>query len=362
MTQETSSLPVMDVAGTSREMGRSHGEQCRQSIRREIERYLTPLARKWHLTPADSAERFRAFEPLFECVAPWLLEEMSGIAEGAGTSFAEILFLNARHGGVGVLAEQDSAGEAGCTAFAAAGPAVAGGGVLAGQNKDTSTAALERYYLLRTRPRKGPRVLALTYPGEVGHLGIGSGGVAVFGNALRARRRPFGGPHNLFRRPVLESSSLAEAAAICDRLEAWTEGNFVVADAHGSLASFELIGGKRRGLAAIAHVITHANHILHPDLEKEEVYPARAVESEPRRQRLEELLRANFGQLTVQHCMAALRDHQHRPHSICRHNDQPGAGVPIVTTCALVAEVGEGRMHVCPGSPCRNEFTEYGFD
>ena len=355
-------MELVDVSGTPRAMGRSHGEQCREPIAREVDGQLDGVARRWRLSRDAALHRFRVFLPLFERAAPASVEEMRGIAEGAGRSFDEILFLNALHGGAEAIEPGAATTSDGCTAFAARPPATADGAVLAGQSKDTGPSSRERYYLLRTRPARGPRVLALTYPGLLALLGISSGGVAVFGNALYGRRPVFGGTHAMPRRPILESASAKEAVRVFDRLPQWADGNFLVADAGGEMVSVESLGGRIRRVEPDGAVLVHANHILHPDLAADENYPRRAVESEPRHRRMAELLAAGDGRLTPAHCMAAFRDHANDPDSICRHGGQLGGSPRCETTGAFVADLKARVLHVCLGQPCRGEFAAYGFD
>ena len=354
-------MDLIDIEGSPREMGRSHGEQCRGRIAKELETTVAPLARKWRMPREETLLRFRAFLPMFQSIAPNLVQEMQGIAEGADRTFDEILFLNARHGGVQALEETSLTGDA-CTAFAAGPSTVAGGGVLAGQNKDSGKAALDRYYLLRTKPDKGARILALTYPGEVGHIGIGSGGVSVFGNALYGRRHPLGGPHNLARRPMLGCASVTEATAIFRGLAGWSEANYLVADADGRIADVEVLNGNVHREQISDGIYSHGNHVTHADFLAGEDFANRETESERRTCRLRECLEADAGALTPEHCMRALRNHDDNPQSVCRHKAPIHGGGDMWTTCSLVADMREGLLYVCKGNPCENEFVKVGFD
>ena len=352
-------MDLIDVSGDSRQIGRGHGEQRRDQIARELQQ-LDELAARWHVKRPAVLERFDVFRGMFERVMPESIDEMAGIAEGAGRRFEEILFLNARHGGIPALEGEPSA--AACTSFAAAGPMVRSGGVLAGQNKDTIPSSLDRYFLLRTSPTSGPRMLALTYPGEVGGVGINSFGVGVFSNALFGRHHPIGGPHNLVRRAVLECRSVDEAHAMFGRLEAWCEANYLVADGTGKAACFEVVGGGVRRVDSVGHLITHGNHVLNDELLAEEDFPDRQAQSAARAARLEDLLRAHDGRLTWHDCARSLADHEHGPHSICRHGAAVHSGDKLYTTSALVADLENLVLHLSLGHPCQNRFEPYGFN
>ena len=82
-------------------------------------------------------ERFGVFKPMFEHVAPSLIDEMLGVAEGAGRGFDEILFLNARHGGIEAL-ESGRTPTTACMSFAVGGDGAAANGMWAARRRTTA--------------------------------------------------------------------------------------------------------------------------------------------------------------------------------------------------------------------------------
>ncbi len=341
---------VVDVAGTPREMGRQHGEQRREIIVREATEGVERFAERRRLTREGALHLVGRFEKQYRSYAPHLIEEMEGVAEGAGLSFIEVLYLNARYD-LGSLPD-------GCTSFGVGADATAHGGTIAGQNKDTAPASADRMYLLRTNPTSGARVMLLTYAGEVGHIGMGSRGIAVFGNSLYVREHPFGGTQNLVRRLMVERETLEECEAILQRLGMSAPGNWIVGEKGGRVADFEVVGRRYRRIDGGRGILTHGNHITHPDLLEEEDYPQRGVESEPRAARLREMLEAKAPGVTAADCREALRDHVDEPHSVCRHGGTVhGSG--IQTTSSLVADLGEGVLWLGRGHPCRHEHVPF---
>src|SRR5437016_11205131 len=79
------------VQGTGRERGRQHGEQARARVHRSVDAYRRVFAHyagwDW-ATVRREAARFEA--PIAE-FRPAYLDEMRGIAEGAGLDLADIL-------------------------------------------------------------------------------------------------------------------------------------------------------------------------------------------------------------------------------------------------------------------------------
>jgi len=344
---------VVDVRGTPREMGRQHGEQRREVIFNEAKQGVDRFAQSRQLSTEKALSLIGLYERQFRDYAPHLIEEMEGVAEAAGLSFLDVLYLNTRYD----LAALPS----GCTAFAVGADITANGGVIAGQNKDTVPLSADRMYLLRSHPSSGAGIMLLTYPGEVGHIGLGMKGIAVFGNSLFVKEHPFGGTQNLVRRLMVEQENLEQCEAILQRLGINAPGNWMVAERGGRVADFEVTGRRFRRLDGGRGILAHANHVLHPDLLEDEAYPTREVDSVPRYSRLKEQLEAKAGKLTVEDCKQALKDHAHEPNSICRHGGTIHNLPPIVTTSSLVADLAEGVLWLARGNPCLHAHIPFAF-
>jgi isopenicillin-N N-acyltransferase like protein len=341
---------VVDVHGSPREMGRQHGEQRREVIAREAVEGVERFAQARGVARRRALEMVGLFERQYRDFAPHLIEEMEGVAEATGLSFLEVLYLNTRYNLVSL--------PSGCTSFGVGGDAGAAGTAIAGQNKDTAPLSADRMYLLRTNPDSGARIMLLTYPGEVGHIGMGIRGISVFGNSLYTRDHPFGATENLVRRLMVEQETLEQCEAILRRVGTSGPGNWMVGEKSGRVADFEVVGHRYRRIDGGRGIITHANHVVHPDLLEDETYEARETESVPRYRRLREQLEAKAGSITAADCREALRDHEHAPHSVCRHAGSVH-GSEIVTTSSLVADMGAGVLWIARGSPCRHEHVPF---
>src|SRR5947207_1907570 len=79
---------LIRVRGTHREMGRQHGEQASEQIRTHIDQ----MSRSREQLNAQASR----FKPLFEKHCPHLLDEITGLAEGARITLAEALAVNIR--------------------------------------------------------------------------------------------------------------------------------------------------------------------------------------------------------------------------------------------------------------------------
>ena len=100
-------FPLIEVAGTPREMGRLHGEQAAALITR----YLASIEKSTGKDRDELGARARAFEPFIDTLNPLLLDEVRGLAEGAAIPYEHALLCQAR--GEAVKAPLE-----GCTAFA----------------------------------------------------------------------------------------------------------------------------------------------------------------------------------------------------------------------------------------------------
>ncbi len=350
--------PLYRAAGTHRGLGRQHGEQA--AVR--IGAHLDALRSSLGFSGEQFKRRALTFLPLFERYCPHLVEELQGLAEGAGIAFHEALAVNVR-------AALGTAPEEGCTSFVISAGGTANGEPLIGQTSDTLPNVMDFGYVLRLEPVDKPKMLMWTFGGMLGYHGLNSAGVAQFANDLGEGGPParFGLPHYPFKRLLLECSSLAEVVDLFERLPLASNGNYVVCDGRGAILDVE---ATTAGPAFIhddgAGFIAHANHFCASQYATEENHQQSVTDSFPRQERIDTLLGRRFGSLTVDALQALLRDHDNHPASICRHprSVDPADGFEQAgqTVAALVAEPASGRLHISYGPPCESPFVSYTLD
>jgi isopenicillin-N N-acyltransferase-like protein len=339
------------VEGTHREMGRQHGEQASKQIRAHVELI------------GRSRDRLRAqaarFKPLFEKYCPHLLDEITGLAEGAGITLEEALAVNIR-------AELSKAAPEGCTTYVIGRRGTANHQILAGQNSDMGKTSIDLGYILHLKPKSKPQVLIWTFGGMIGYHGMNSAGVAIFENALsdsgEVPRGRFAMPHYPVKRMILESSSVETALSLFEKIPLASNKNYVMCDGSGAIldvetttAGPELLKDKGAGFLA------HGNHFVCGKYANKETEAALVVDSRKRFDRIHELIRADFSSLTVDRMKAHLSDHSGHPTSICRHAETPGAG-SMRTVASMIAEPAARRMHVALGNPCNSRYVTYSMD
>ncbi len=208
-------FPLIDLAGSPRERGRTHGKAAADRLKRGAKMYAESLLKsgvEWK----ELERRAEAMVPGIEHFDPAYVEEMRGIAEGAGEPFAAVMLMNARTEMVAAARRQKAAQHFpdGCTAALALPEASADGVLLHGQNWDWRAECAETGVVLRIRRDDGPDILTFTEAGGLARSGLNSAGIGLTANALECERdyaRGAGVPVPFIRRKVLESEFLAQA-------------------------------------------------------------------------------------------------------------------------------------------------------
>jgi len=337
------------VEGTHREMGRQHGEQASKQIRAHVEQI------------GHSREQLRTqasrFKPLFEKYCPHLLDEIAGLAEGAGITLEEGLAVNIR-------AELRKAGPEGCTTYVIGRRGTTNHQILVGQNSDMGQMNIDLGYILHLKPKSKPQVLIWTFGGMIGYHGMNSAGVAIFENALSDNgavpRGRFAMPHYPVKRMILESSSVDAAFGLFEKIPLASNKNYVMCDSSGAILDVETTTAGPEVLTDQgAGFLAHSNHFVCSKYANKEKEDALVADSRKRFDRIHELIRLDFGSLTLDRMKAHLSDHSNQPVGICRHAEGPGS---MRTVASMIAEPAFRRMHVALGNPCNSRHVTYSMD
>lgn len=347
----TDTYPLIRVSGAPYEMGVQHGEQARDRVRNFVEMILSDVV-KDGVTREDVMGRTAAFRPLFDASVPDLMDEVRGLADGAGLTNEEALLLQIR-GEIGQVCQEA------CTTFAISGAGTADGRILIGQNSDMDPRQEEVGIVLHVVPEEGPRILMWTFGGHLGYHGMNSEGVAHFANALGggpAWRLAL--PHYPVKRKILEQKTVSDVLAVFDGNPVCSSGNYVLSGGCRTIEDAELTP---EGYAALGDggkgYIVHANHFCSDRFHSADNDKVSIPDSFGRHERIEALVSEAYGSITVETMQTILSDHEGHPSSICRH---PKSGDNVGKTVAsLIAEPEAGRFHVSRGNPCEHAYTTY---
>lgn len=360
--------PLIEISGPPRERGRQYGEQARDRIKLGIAHYSAQLAAR-QLSSEDIHELALTFEPTISGFEPAYVEEMKGIAEGAGVSYGDVMLLNARTE-ILKLADRRRAQppkeqpeKDGCTGLVLLPEATASGRLIHAQNWDWKAECAETTVVLKVRREDGPDLLTYTEAGAVGRSGMNAAGISITANYLESDRdyRTLGVPLPFIRRKVLEQSVFAEALSIVYSTPKSCSNNMMLAQCNGVAINMECAPDETFLVLPENGAIVHANHFQSP------VALAKLVErgvinmpdSLYRDIRVRQLLTPHLGRAEMTHAAAALLDDFEDPWSVCRP-PRPSKTTNLSATVATVLmEPALGEMHVAMLPAVCPEFTTY---
>ncbi|MBL0898084.1 MAG: acyl-CoA--6-aminopenicillanic acid acyltransferase [Reyranella sp.] len=367
-------FPLIDLSGGPRERGRQHGKAAADRLRRGARMYAESLLKsgvEWK----ELERRAEALVPTIEKFDPTYVEEMRGIAEGAGEPFAAVVLMNARTEMVVAARKQQAAEQFpdGCTAALALPEASADGVLLHGQNWDWRAECAETGVVLRIRRDDGPDILTFTEAGGLARSGLNSAGIGLTANALECDRdyqRGPGVPLPFIRRKVLEASHLALAVQTIVSTPKPGSNHMAVshATAGGTVAEafgFECAPDDTFWIAPDRGLYVHANHwIAEPARARvkdtglaetpDSIYRDKRV-----RDQLSQKLVSGRSKLTLEDFRQAFFDDWGTPHSVCRPPRPNNRGVVTATTAMILMRPGEGHLEACPMPALNRAFTTY---
>lgn len=341
MTEHT--FPLIEVSGSAYQMGYQHGAQAADLV----QKYLLWIERLTGKPRNLLNQNAMAFLPMMEGLSPAFVEEVRGLADGAGISFEEAMLCQAR-------AEAARVNEGGCTAFALTGSATADGRPLAGQNQDLEPEYADVAILLHVKPPCGrPRAVIFTFAGQLGYSGMNQYGLAHFANALYDFQWRPGTPHYPLKRVMLEQRNVEACVKLLQRHRTCSAANVVICDGEGQIGDVEI---RPEGIApfedAHADCCLHTNHYLTPDFVDYETNSL--PDSCPRLDRIRVLIRENWGKITVETMKRILADHEGDPGGICRHGERD-----MHSISGYIAEPTKGVLHVRRGHGCLGTWRTY---
>lgn len=356
-------LPLIRVAGSHREVGRQLGEATTDVIRAAVafDGQLPPGR-----TRAAQLELAAAHRDVTMRATPWLVDEITGAAEGAGVDPLELFAASIEE----IWAVRPSqAGPGGeprgghCSDLVAAPPATADGHVWVAHNNDLSPASEAAAVAVEWRIPDEPVVFSLGI-GPWISVGWNDAGLSLTGNELSPNDDRIGVPRLLMVREQLTARTLDEAVGMALRPDRASSYNTVFAHRDGGVVNIEgSATDAELTRPRAAGTLAHTNHYACGRMRRYEGDPAYALRSAVRLDRALELLDGPDGAgpvaatLTGDALFAALCDHATSP-ALCRHGD----GTETSVTCFwCLADVTAGVVSYGRGNPCAGRRAEYRF-
>jgi hypothetical protein len=375
-------MPVLRLSGSPREMGRRHGEECAQWIKLVAEDYWQALENPpVSLSHGDVLNGISEIEAMIaEHTDEAYLEEMRGIAEGAGLTYEDVFVSNC--GFDLMVSRSDPAARAEmfsrfeklsdrCASFVAWGATTRDHRIICTHNNDGPRFPAQYQAVFIARPQEGYAFISPSTVGKLGqHSMINSQGLFVVGtgldNGTKEKVEKVGVPLDvIFRCIAQRCATTREAVETLKRLPLTVAGNFIFADRSRDVelvqatpffsASVQVDPGKD-----YLHVTNHAL--------VEEIKPFLSLRplssTHYRYQTMARDLEAKCGdideeeakQIMSSHYDWSVKDIHPCENTPCRHHEFKGelGGTNRCSVWDLDALSG----HVALGNPCRAEWVE----
>ncbi len=349
--------PLVEIYGTHREMGRQIGEARREQVRHSVENARLLIAAAYdtlELTWEGAQIQSRKYLPFAEERYPQYVDELRGIAEGAGLTLDELVTLNAMEAVAG-----DALHLTRCTSFAVNETRTADGHVLLSHNEDWVPEDEDDVYVISAKPAEEPPFLAVTYGGLLPNVGFNAFGIAQLIDSVYPTDSRIGIPRLVAARAVLASKRLSGAIGRCLIPHRDSGYNHLLAHESGELYSIETSARQFEFHHGTDGYMVHTNHYLGTEMKRIEKDPHELISSNVRYNRANRLLRQNSTH-TIKTLQAIQKDHVNLPNSICNHNIE---GIDPLdresTICAFIIDLTTREMRVTWGNPCQNMYHTY---
>jgi hypothetical protein len=361
--------PFVDVSGSPYDRGRQHGAAVSKRVERSIELYAGQLGGLGFDARAKST-LIGEFARAIEAFGAHYIEEMRGIADGAGVSLEDVVMINARTEVVAKArliknkpVEVDEEADDGCTGAIIMPERSATGALIHGQNWDWRAECAETAIVLRVRRDDGPDILTFVEAGGLARCGLNAAGLCITANYLECERdfKQTGVPLALIRRKVLEQEHLALAIKAVATLPKACSNNMMLSSAKGFGIDFECAPDEAFPLYPSDGLVVHANHWVSPvALSKlKDTGIPRVPESYYRDWRVRKLLDEAGRALSVEDLKHALFDDFLSPHSVCRPPRPNDTGNLSASVAMVIMEPDRGLMQVAPLPAMNRTFTRY---
>ncbi|BCJ94157.1 peptidase C45 [Anaerocolumna cellulosilytica] len=349
-----SKIPYIKVVGSYKERGFSHGSQCAEMIKKNIElcKSLCCILRKssWEMLLRDT-KRFVKSIRKYDLD---LYIEMEAIAAGAGVTTEEIIFLNVHTELLNPIWNKASVNE-GCTSIYVGRKRTAGNKIYLAQTWDWIHDFKEVLIILHSDDQEGHQFITITEAGIIGNMGINNKGIVVLLNFLPINELNVDGvPYHLLLRRVLESKTVLDAQCNVIRSPIAFALNIIVADSSDEVIDIELTAKGIDLHFPENDRLVHTNHLLSRRLKVREgksTFESSVMRLETAIETLDE---AEI--IGIDHIKQLYSVHKKKAHEICSHL------VGDIRSCTLftvIFEQMEQELYISFGLPCENEFVKY---
>lgn len=194
------------MSSTPYERGVMYGKTARDRIYKVIEEYKTLFDKEAHMTWDEAYKRAAVYEEPIRQYRPDLIDEMKGIADGAGLDFQTVLLLNSRSEVMFAKVDEDA-----CSVIGVPPESSADGKTYLAQTWDWWSIGAGTTVLLEVEQAPYTKALVITEAGLVGGKGLNTAGIGVSLNALSVKKGKVGVPLHVVLRHTLSQPTLPKA-------------------------------------------------------------------------------------------------------------------------------------------------------
>lgn len=356
-------IKKLDLQGSAKEIGVKHGTEGKEEVIHSLETYEKIFYDYRNITWEEAKEYSLSHIKAIEKYDLNMIEEMEGIAAGAGVDFEDILALNVRSE-IALAGNKRTRFSDGCTAIGITSPIITD--TIIGQNWDWKAAQKKSLLLLNIQNNINPNITMVTEGGIIGKIGFNSAGVGICFNALITDQKSNQVPIHLGLRAVLNSYSMTEAiskikngqiASSASFLIGYDDGNGngMAVNAEISPFGLEYVGGNEGQLV-------HTNHICSKTVKKhiKDMNEFRDDDSILRKKRLEQLIDISLKNQDVineQTFEKWLSDSFNAPNSInCFINDLAPEKNRMETVFSIIINLSKRKAYLSIGNSCGREY------
>ncbi|MFC5472491.1 C45 family autoproteolytic acyltransferase/hydolase [Paraherbaspirillum soli] len=264
------------LSGDSYAIGHQHGSALKERIIAFRDDALYRINRILHkpTSMAELSPQIDAYVEAIRTYTPALLDEIRGLADGAGMLFEEAVLLQIRREMIGYSRTRTNGD---CTTFARSGPSAA-----LGQTIDLNGNMEQQLCILNVSRSNSRRVLLLSFTGLLGYLGLNEDGVAIGLNLVLGGSWEPGIPPYLVIRHLLDNAGSAqECMELLRGLRVTGSRSLTICDRH-HVFNVEILANT---LSVTEHrQSVHANHFLNPAFAEQDQLNIFARNSSVRRQ------------------------------------------------------------------------------
>lgn len=371
---------ILTLSGSPRQRGRAHGEALRLQIRELLGRWKERLAQLTAVQPETYIHELvtqTQFQAAIEQWTPGLLDEVEGMAEGAGVDFEELYGFQLQDEEWWFGEERRKAQPAASGNCSAVGwKNSQGAPALVAQNMDLPDFLDGFQVVLRiTDAQTGVESLVFSVAGLIALNGLNNHSIGIVCNNLgMLNHSRCGLPVAFVLRGVLEKHSFVGAQAFLHSVHHASGQNYILGNRTG-LVDLECSAnrvvvytppGRTRSVCHTNHPFVNDDYQDPCAAERKHgdpLTPLAQGHNQDSLLRFDAISRDSWvveqEEAGPETARRLLQSHQSPTNPVCRH---PRPGLPWMTVGTSIMALGANpELHVCPGPPCSAEFERFGF-